>query len=200
MKFQDALAKLRKNPEFEREYQKLKGERKMKKCLECEAVVLEGDEGPALYECGDCGIKFNRDGSYNDNHQCPDCRKFSMKLADESCPECGQGELEDVVACTDCGLDEATSECDLCGNLLCDTCANEYGGLCVSCAEDEEEQARLEQEEDDEADRIAEEEELAEEELAEEREREEAEAEREAEEDESFGEPVDEDGAEVEVK
>lgn len=63
-------------------------------CDDCEAIAEE--EGPALYECGDCGEVFNRNNSANDNHQCPQCNKFGSKKADASCMECEVGELKAV--------------------------------------------------------------------------------------------------------
>ena len=72
------------------------------KCQNCEEVVEE-DAGP-LYECGDCGTTFNRENSYANNHQCPDCHKFAAKIAEKSCPQCCEGELEEVevFVCPEC--------------------------------------------------------------------------------------------------
>ena len=72
-------------------------------CLECNE--LSEDAGEALYECGDCGEKFNRDDSADGmSHRCPDCNRFSAKIADQSCGVCGQGEVEEVAVykCPEC--------------------------------------------------------------------------------------------------
>jgi len=68
------------------------------KCQDCEAIINpdEQDVDITLYECGQCGTRFNRDISYADNHQCPDCLKFSSKVAEMSCPECQAGELDEI--------------------------------------------------------------------------------------------------------
>jgi len=67
-------------------------------CDACEVIVEEPDQDP-LYDCGVCGEIFNRSGSYSgDGHQCPNCRRFSSKLSDTSCPECGVGPMESIEA------------------------------------------------------------------------------------------------------
>lgn len=69
-------------------------------CDECERHHTQEevtDSGP-LYECGNCGTVFTRANSANDNHQCPDCNKFGSKLADFSCPEGNEDELDEQVA------------------------------------------------------------------------------------------------------
>lgn len=68
-------------------------------CDDCGAVVSEddGSECGPLYECPECGTRFNRDNSANDNHQCPECNKFSSRVADHCCPECEEGELVGLV-------------------------------------------------------------------------------------------------------
>lgn len=64
------------------------------RCLECGHVSDE--EGPPLYEC--CQI-FNRDGSADgESNRCPSCNKFGSKLADASCVQCEEGEVEPVQA------------------------------------------------------------------------------------------------------
>jgi len=73
------------------------------KCQECGA--LSEDVGEALYECGNCGTRFNRDNSADGgSHKCPDCNKFSSKVADFSCVECEDGEVAEVTAykCDNC--------------------------------------------------------------------------------------------------
>lgn len=117
----------------------------MKYCLECDALIEEGDEGPALYECGSCGMLFNCDDSGSGGRQCPGCHKFASKVADESCPECGIGELariddverDEEVACEDCG-GLASTGCDKCGAPLCEDCATAQGGLCSTCEYEQE--------------------------------------------------------------
>lgn len=67
-------------------------------CDSCGALVEEPGDEP-LYECGDCGQRFNRENSYTGwNHQCPTCHKFASKLDDVSCPECGEGEMSEFEA------------------------------------------------------------------------------------------------------
>lgn len=78
---------------------------------QCEACgALSEEEAGPLYECGECGTQFNRETSYNFNHQCPNCdnHKFSSKIAAQSCYECNEGEVSEVEAfrCTICGDDE----------------------------------------------------------------------------------------------
>lgn len=90
------------------------------KCEECEEIV-EAGSGEPLYECGECGTKFNRSSSHTgDSHQCPECQKFGHKIADDSCPECEAGELTEieVVTCPHCqetveadSYDEHKKEC-----------------------------------------------------------------------------------------
>ena len=66
------------------------------KCESCEAI--SDDAGPALYECGDCGSVFNRDNGNGAGHQCPNCNKFASKVADQSCANCEEGEVEEIEA------------------------------------------------------------------------------------------------------
>lgn len=68
------------------------------KCNSCEATFADDSEGVSLYECNDCGTRFTKDTSANDNHQCPDCSKFGSKVSDCGCPECGDGEMEEIAA------------------------------------------------------------------------------------------------------
>jgi hypothetical protein len=66
-------------------------------CGGCDKTYEEDavtDAGP-LYECGGCGTIFTRSTSANDNHQCPECNKFGAKMADVSCPEGCEDELEE---------------------------------------------------------------------------------------------------------
>lgn len=76
------------------------------RCDECDKVSdeEEANEGGQVYECGNCGTRFNRSGSANDNHQCPDCNKFGAKCEDgeqgKSCPDCmGTVTEVEVFAC-----------------------------------------------------------------------------------------------------
>ena len=85
-------------------------------CQDCDALSEECQQ-VALYECGECGTKFNREnGLGRHGNMCPECRnKFGTKLADRHCAECGEGEVEEVEAfrcpCPNCDevhlLDEA---------------------------------------------------------------------------------------------
>lgn len=98
-------------------------------CEACEAAVDPEEEGPALYECGSCGTTFNRDGSADgDSSRCPDCLKFSAKVGDASCPECGEGPL---------GEEEQRWECPECGELH--ETEDEARACCASPADDAEE-------------------------------------------------------------
>lgn len=64
-------------------------------CDSCEKGSEEA--GPALYECGGCGNVFNADAGGGPNgNRCEQCNKFAAKLANESCPECGENEVETV--------------------------------------------------------------------------------------------------------
>ena len=67
----------------------------MFKCLECGELADEA--GDTLYECGGCCTRFTRGNSADGyGNRCPDCRKFSAKLADQSCVACEEGEVEEV--------------------------------------------------------------------------------------------------------
>ena len=63
------------------------------KCDSCEAEFDDDGEAVTLYECNDCGTRFTRETSANDNHSCPNCYKFGSKVTDCGCPECNEGEL-----------------------------------------------------------------------------------------------------------
>jgi DNA-directed RNA polymerase subunit RPC12/RpoP len=69
-------------------------------CDECDRYHTQeqAEEGGPLYECGNCGTTFTRTNSANDNHQCPDCNKFGSKLADVSCPDGNETEMDEQVA------------------------------------------------------------------------------------------------------
>lgn len=67
-------------------------------CLECGEYFPDdgNDVDVALYECGNCGARFNRNNSADgDSSRCPDCGKFSGKVAARSCPMCEEGEVEE---------------------------------------------------------------------------------------------------------
>ena len=69
-------------------------------CDKCEALVTvdDAEECSPLYECGECGSRYNRDNSADgESHRCPDCGKFGAKVADKCCPECEDGELSPLV-------------------------------------------------------------------------------------------------------
>ena len=68
------------------------------KCNSCDATFVDDSEGVSLYECNACGTRFTKDTSANGNHQCPDCSKFGSKVSDCGCPDCGDGELEEMAA------------------------------------------------------------------------------------------------------
>ena len=74
-------------------------------CLECN--IIGEEEGGPLYECINCGIVFNKENSYdNASHRCPDCKKFSAKVAEMSCSECGENEVTTIEAiqCDECDI------------------------------------------------------------------------------------------------
>lgn len=54
------------------------------KCLKYDAISEETSKEP-LYECFNCGTKFNRANSAEgESHRCPTCGKFGSKLSDDS--------------------------------------------------------------------------------------------------------------------
>jgi len=74
------------------------------KCQSCEELVREEavDPGNPLYECNNCGTVFSRNNSLNgESHQCPDCNKFASKIAEAACPECEEGDLDQIEAVED---------------------------------------------------------------------------------------------------
>ena len=68
----------------------------------CECGHLESDdehEPEPLYECGECGIKFTKEGSADGGScRCPDCNKFSAKVSEHGCPECCEEPMEGLVS------------------------------------------------------------------------------------------------------
>lgn len=65
-------------------------------CNCCDQDFEDDEDAVALYECADCGSTFTKETSASENHQCPDCNKFGRKLSDRGCPECNEGELEEI--------------------------------------------------------------------------------------------------------
>lgn len=66
-------------------------------CGDCN-TICEESAGP-LYQCGNCQIEFNRDSSSDgSSHRCPDCNKFSARIADNSCPDCSVCEVYSIKA------------------------------------------------------------------------------------------------------
>ena len=64
-------------------------------CPDCETISFES--GGPLYECSECGTCFTRDLSADGcSHRCPDCNRFSGRIADNGCAECGAGETERI--------------------------------------------------------------------------------------------------------
>lgn len=67
-------------------------------CDECN----EWSHEPAdlkLYECKECGNKFNENDAEGDNaNKCPDCVKRGRKIADQSCEKCDQGPVQEIEA------------------------------------------------------------------------------------------------------
>lgn len=79
---------------------------KLWKCQECEYLSEQGDL-ITLYECNNCGTVFSADNSYDGaGNRCPDCGKFAAKKTREGCPECDEGECDEV----DAVYDEAAGE------------------------------------------------------------------------------------------
>jgi len=67
------------------------------KCVEC--LEISEKAGERLYECRDCGTLFTRANSADGmSHRCPDCNRFSSKVADQSCLDCQEGEVEKITA------------------------------------------------------------------------------------------------------
>lgn len=67
------------------------------RCLECGAITEES--AGSLYECGRCGTIYTQEGSADGaSNRCPTDNIFGAKLSDDGCPECGQGEMEQVRA------------------------------------------------------------------------------------------------------
>src|SRR6266550_2458186 len=72
------------------------------RCKECH-TISERDAGP-LYQCTWCSTIFTKNTSAKNNHQCPRCNKFGLKIAESGCIVCnGEMELIDVVECPTCG-------------------------------------------------------------------------------------------------
>jgi DNA-directed RNA polymerase subunit RPC12/RpoP len=87
------------------------------KCQDCDEISEE--VGGPVYECGNCGTQFTREGSADGmSHRCPDCGKFGSKVAEQSCTSCDGGEVEQIEAsqCSKCGTlyEDETSAEDCC--------------------------------------------------------------------------------------
>lgn len=55
-------------------------------CPECsELIPLEEISDERVYECGECGTS----GAGEDARRCEQCNKFTAKVSETSCPECG---------------------------------------------------------------------------------------------------------------
>lgn len=62
-------------------------------CSECGEEFIEDPE-VTLYECGECGDIWSKEDT--GSHRCENCNKFAGVLTHSGCPECGQGELEEI--------------------------------------------------------------------------------------------------------
>ncbi|MEK6281849.1 MAG: hypothetical protein AABN95_15965 [Acidobacteriota bacterium] len=61
-------------------------------CPECsELIPLEDVSDERVYECGECGTS----GAGDDARRCDQCNKFTAKVSETSCPECG-GAMDDA--------------------------------------------------------------------------------------------------------
>lgn len=66
-------------------------------CDQCCARFESDDDAVTLYECGECGTRFTQETSSNGSgHSCPGCNKFGAKVSDCGCPECNEGELQQI--------------------------------------------------------------------------------------------------------
>lgn len=96
-------------------------------CTSCEMAV-EVDYDNPVYDCPNgCG-EFTRNYSYDGaSHCCPQCVKFSSKVADGTCPDCEGYDFEDVNECSDCG-EEYGSDHDECTakEVTCERCEETY--------------------------------------------------------------------------
>jgi hypothetical protein len=67
------------------------------RCSSCEETFDDDSAVVPLYECRDCGDRYTPETSADGcSHRCPSCNKFGAKVSDMGCPECNEGELEDV--------------------------------------------------------------------------------------------------------
>ena len=55
-------------------------------CPECSELILPDDvSDERVYECGECGTS----GAGEEARRCDQCNKFTAKVSETSCPECG---------------------------------------------------------------------------------------------------------------
>jgi DNA-directed RNA polymerase subunit RPC12/RpoP len=91
---------------------------------------LQEDNGGVLYECGDCGTRYNRDNSADGgSHRCPDCNKFGAKTGETACIECGSAAANETAAL----------QCDECSELVTPDDAAEHRKECALTVPAEEE-------------------------------------------------------------
>lgn len=66
------------------------------KCEQCDHICSADDtEEDPLYECPDgCGYFTKSNSLTGDNHQCPECRKFSTYVGERACPDCNEGPMQ----------------------------------------------------------------------------------------------------------
>lgn len=77
----------------------------------CGGSEDEEPDADTLYECQDDGT-FKRSDTENNNHQCPQCKKFGSKQAEGPiCPDCSEAVMEEQ-SVDGCSIDG----CDFHGN------------------------------------------------------------------------------------
>jgi len=65
-------------------------------CDSCEETFEDNTDVVTIYECRPCDIKFTQETSMNGNRQCPDCGKLGALFTSRGCPECNEGELNEI--------------------------------------------------------------------------------------------------------
>ena len=66
-------------------------------CQSCQNITETPEDN--LYECGNCGHRFKRNhAAAGESNRCPECNRLAAKVADYSCPDCDDGELEEILA------------------------------------------------------------------------------------------------------